>query len=47
MKCLNAGFASLDQRARVAIVAHYHQNPPRYVPTRERIEQTLERRSLV
>ena len=47
MNCLNAGLASLDQRARVAIVAHHHRNPPRYAPTRERIEQTLKRRSLV
>ena len=47
MNCLNAGLASLDQRARVAIVAHHHRNSPRYAPIRERIEQTLKRRSLV
>jgi RNA:NAD 2'-phosphotransferase (TPT1/KptA family) len=47
MNCLNAGLARLDQRVRVAVVAHDHRNPPRYVPTHERIEQTLKRRSLV
>jgi hypothetical protein len=38
MNCLNAGFASLDQCARVAIVAHHHRNPPRYPPSGERID---------
>src|SRR5580704_7917546 len=47
MNCLNAGFASLNQCARVAIVAYHHRNPPRYPPSGERIEQTLKRRSLV
>jgi hypothetical protein len=47
MNGLNAGFLSLDQCARVAVVAHHYRDPPRDAATSERIEQTLKRRPFV